>query len=268
MKRSKALAPLSREHHEALVVARELTRATPETAVAAAERFVRFLAQHELAHFAAEERALLPVLGSDEPERSLARRLREDHEYLRDAMRRLRAASVEPTAVFAEEVGARLRAHVQMEERELFPHLERTLDPAALDEVGALLADAPKQGPAHAARAFLGAVGRRDLPGTLALADPAIEFHPLRLTGTPAYRGHGGIRRWLEDLARVPYPVSFVADDVHAVDDEHAVAGIRLVIGEEELAEATALFTVANGRVTEVQGFFSDEGLLARVGHL
>ena len=32
-----------------------------------------------------------------------------------------------------------LRAHVQMEERELFPYLERTLEPAELDRIGAML---------------------------------------------------------------------------------------------------------------------------------
>jgi len=44
MKRAAALAPLSRDHHLALVVARELARAGPGQTEAARGRFVRFLA--------------------------------------------------------------------------------------------------------------------------------------------------------------------------------------------------------------------------------
>jgi hemerythrin-like domain-containing protein len=140
MRRSPALASLSRDHHVALVVARELIRARPDQAEAARSRFVQFLAEHELAHFAIEESVLLPALPNDGPARSLAARVRDDHEYLRAAMRRLRSAR-QPTVLGSlHEVGARLRAHVQMEEHELFPLIEQSLESAALKRIGAELA--------------------------------------------------------------------------------------------------------------------------------
>jgi hemerythrin-like domain-containing protein len=141
MKRHEALAPLSRDHHVALVVARELSRASPDRAEAAAKRFVRFLVEYELKHFALEESVLLPALPDHAEASTLAGRVREDHEHLRAAMRQLqdspRAANVESL----HDLGAFLLAHVQMEERELFPYLERSLEPAALDQIGTRLVD-------------------------------------------------------------------------------------------------------------------------------
>ncbi len=136
MKRSQALAPLSRDHHRALVVARALARASDDTAAAAADRFVEFLEHHELAHFAVEESVLLPVIPTGEPGSELARRMREDHAFLREATRRLRASGAVPDAASLRVIGQRLRDHVQMEERELFPYLEESLSAAALDEIG------------------------------------------------------------------------------------------------------------------------------------
>lgn len=140
MKRSPALAQLSRDHHVALVVARQLARADADDAAEAAARFVDFLAGHELAHFALEEAVLLPAVPDEPRGRALARQTLEDHDELRLAAQRLAGATQPPSADDLHAVGQRLRAHVQMEERELFPLLEESLDPAALDELGARLA--------------------------------------------------------------------------------------------------------------------------------
>ncbi len=139
MRRSEALAPLSRDHHHALVVARELARATPENTVPVAHRFVDFLEAHELAHFALEESVLLPAVPDEEPGPELARRVLDDHAFLRDALRRLRHSDPEPEGQYLHELGRRLRAHVQMEERELFPYLEALLSESALEEIGSRL---------------------------------------------------------------------------------------------------------------------------------
>ncbi len=139
MKRSAALAQLSREHHVALVVARQPANAGPDDA-ATVNRFVEFLAGHELAHFAREETVLLPSIPDEPHGRELAGQMLEDHAFLRDAARRLQDPSQPATAEYLHQLGRRLRAHVQMEERELFPYLEQALDSATLEEIGARLA--------------------------------------------------------------------------------------------------------------------------------
>jgi hemerythrin-like domain-containing protein len=133
MKRSDALAPLSRDHHVALVVARTLTRADERNAAEAAQRFASFLERHELAHFRVEELLLLPALPDGGP---LAQRVLADHDYLRDACAQIQGGAAEPGVEWLHEIGSRLRAHVQMEERELFPYLEETLPERDLDRLG------------------------------------------------------------------------------------------------------------------------------------
>lgn len=139
------MAPLSRDHHLALVIAYELTHAEPRTAKAAAARFVRLLAEHELAHFAREEAVLLPAVPEAEPGPALTRRVLEDHEYLRSAMRRLQSSPELSSVELLRDLGLRLRAHVMMEERELFPYVEQSLDAAALKDLGARLALEPPE---------------------------------------------------------------------------------------------------------------------------
>jgi ketosteroid isomerase-like protein len=278
MKRSAALTPLSRDHHVALVVARELSRAGDADVTSATERFVRFLAGHEVAHFALEESVLVPALPPGERGAALGHRLLDDHEFLRDALRRLRASPAAGTVSFLHKLGERLRAHVRMEEQELFPYLEETLDERALAAIGARLAHEPyapdetdepaasHEGPADVVHRFLDAIITRDIEGLLALADPEIELHPLRLTATPAYMGHDGLRRWLADVAQRAPDVSFDVQDVRSVDADHAIARVVVRVGGEQAAAVTGIFTVASGTVREVHGYFSDEDLLSAVG--
>lgn len=143
MRRSAALAPLSRDHHHALVVARELIRAGPQTAASAAARFVEFLADHELAHFDLEEAWLLPALPAVAPGPELDRRVREDHVWLRLQANELAAKSGLASLDALHEIGIRLRSHVRFEENELFPYLEASLSPAELERIGRELSARP-----------------------------------------------------------------------------------------------------------------------------
>jgi hypothetical protein len=59
-----------RDHHHALLIAVALERADRDRAPEAAERFVDFLAAHELAHFALEGSVVLPAVA---PFSSIAR---------------------------------------------------------------------------------------------------------------------------------------------------------------------------------------------------
>lgn len=143
MLRSRALSSLSRDHHLALVVARELQRADARTLSACTARFVEFLERHELGHFALEEEVLLPRIPISSPGPELARRMVADHESLRAALRELQESPGDATPRRLHEVGERLAAHVRMEERELFPYLETSLGPAELEAIGTRLEHRP-----------------------------------------------------------------------------------------------------------------------------
>jgi hypothetical protein len=169
---------------------------------------------------------------------------------------------------FVHEVGARLRAHVRMEERELFPYLEGALAATTLQKLGAQLSHGPDDCAADVARRFLDALISGEIERLVALADPAIELYPLRLTRTPAYRGHNGIHRWRADLEQQAAHISFDVEEVRAVDDQHASARLQLHAGGQALATVTAVFTITRGKVSEVHGYLSDEDLLSEVGHI
>ena len=122
MKRSEALAPLSRDHHVALEVALRLRRGEP----GAAERFRAFLDADGRRHFALEEQLLLEHLTDVERSRML-----DDH---------LMLASARPQdEVGSQALGERLAEHVRWEERELFPRLEADLSEEHLSAIGRAL---------------------------------------------------------------------------------------------------------------------------------
>ena len=123
MKRSAALVPLSREHHEALVLARRAAAALD--AESAARLVTQLLARWEAQfapHFACEEQALLPALragGHEAAGVALAQ-----HAELRRLVDRLRRGDLAALPAW----GEAMQAHVRFEERTLFPLAESALD--------------------------------------------------------------------------------------------------------------------------------------------
>jgi len=136
MRRSAELAPLSREHHEALAVALRLRRATPPVLSEALARFGAFWADHGAAHFAVEEAVLTDDVVDDEGWHALVARMAAEHREL-TALADVLLAGGELDD--AHRVGERLRDHVRFEERVLFDVLERRLDDATRARLGRAL---------------------------------------------------------------------------------------------------------------------------------
>lgn len=130
MKRAAALVPLSREHHEALVLARracEPWRVESEPAALCAKVLRRWDALIA-AHLAREETHLLPALHEAGEHAAAAEALRQ-HGVLREAIDLLRDGDLAALPAW----GDAMREHVKWEERELFPLAERVLDLARLE---------------------------------------------------------------------------------------------------------------------------------------
>jgi hemerythrin-like domain-containing protein len=133
MKRSEALASLSRDHHQALVVAQKLRRATDATAPDARETFLAYWARRGRRHFRLEEELLFPAYaGYGDPHDPRVLRALGEHVMIRH---RADALAASPTAALAtlEQLGAELAAHVRLEEREVFPMIERLIPSDELD---------------------------------------------------------------------------------------------------------------------------------------
>ena len=140
MKRSKALTPLSHQHHDGLFAALQLKRATLETAAEARRAFLDFFERAGASHFRAEEEVLLPAYARhshcDQP--AIVRVLTE-HVDLRLRAQDLEAAQ-EPDLADLRELGERLESHIRHEERVLFPMIEEALPADALEQLGADMA--------------------------------------------------------------------------------------------------------------------------------
>ena len=127
MKRSEALAHLSRDHHRGLVAAQRLRRATPEDARAARDAFLAFWEQEGRDHFRSEEELLLPAVARHvPPTHEAVVRVLTDHVDLRRRALEIRGDDP-PECAALHELGDRLHAHIRHEERVLFPLIEAAL---------------------------------------------------------------------------------------------------------------------------------------------
>jgi len=133
VKRSEALAILSRDHHQALVVAQKLTRAGSEAdAAAAQQRFLNFWHPDGRHHFQLEEELLFPAYAAHgDPYHPLLLRVLGDHVAIRARAGRLSSDHIASTEEL-HELGKALAEHVRREERELFELIEAAIPPDEL----------------------------------------------------------------------------------------------------------------------------------------
>jgi hemerythrin-like domain-containing protein len=135
MKRSDALAPLSRQHHQGLAVALKLKRADADSAAAARVAFLEFWDSEGREHFQIEEEVLLPAYARHgEPDHPAVVRVLVEHVDLRRRGQDLAAASEADPSVLCD-LGERLERHIRHEERVLFPLVEAALPEAELAQV-------------------------------------------------------------------------------------------------------------------------------------
>jgi iron-sulfur cluster repair protein YtfE (RIC family) len=132
VKRSEALAILSRDHHQALVVAQQLSRADAADAAAARTRFLEFWQQDGRHHFQLEEELLLPAYAAHgDPRHPLVLQVLGDHVSIRSQAARI-GSDPEPPLAALNALGTELAAHVRLEERQLFPLIEAAMPAAEL----------------------------------------------------------------------------------------------------------------------------------------
>ena len=134
MKRHPALVPLSRDHHNVLVIAQQLCRATTETATEISGVFLAAWEAEEKQHFRLEEELLLPAYAAHgDPGHPVVMRMLQDHMLIRRDAARL---ANDPSLDLLHDLGNRLADHVRLEERELFLLIEETIPESELQALG------------------------------------------------------------------------------------------------------------------------------------
>jgi hypothetical protein len=139
VKRHPALVALSDDHHHELVQARRLLAAAEAPADArleAARAYVDAFFTDTVEHFRREEETVFPLYARQpDADQELLERILREHMELHGLARALRA-EVTAGDVSGEtlgELGSLLRAHVRLEERDLFEHLQRIAPATDLD---------------------------------------------------------------------------------------------------------------------------------------
>jgi iron-sulfur cluster repair protein YtfE (RIC family) len=127
MRRSAALASLSRDHHEALVLAQKLRRTTSATVTTSRESFLAYWQAHGQNHFRLEEEILFPAYAAHgDAHHALIVHALCDHVAIRHHAQALGGVN-EPTLDALHELGHQLAAHVRLEERQVFPLIEQAV---------------------------------------------------------------------------------------------------------------------------------------------
>jgi hemerythrin-like domain-containing protein len=125
MKRAEALQPLSRDHLNALLTAKELREAND--ADEARQAFLDFWRDHGEHHFRVEEEVLLPWWARyAEVDRVGVSRMLEEHLEIRRQALRLQEG--QGSLEELHDLGKLLHDHVRFEERQLFRAIEDSLN--------------------------------------------------------------------------------------------------------------------------------------------
>ena len=131
IKRSKELAPLSREHHDGLLfvwkIKQGLTNNTPVETLCNYTRW--FWTNHIKPHFKDEEKVFAKFLPPDNP---LVHQMFKEHTQIRDMIVLL---DKEPDRSSLELLAEFVNNHIRFEERQLFAYAEEVLTACQLNEI-------------------------------------------------------------------------------------------------------------------------------------
>ena len=131
LKRSKELAPLSREHHDGLLFAWKIKRGLANgTSIETLCNYTRwFWSNHIKPHFKEEEKVLVKFLPEDN---ALVKQMFREHAQIRDLIILL---DKEPDSSSLQLLAEFVNNHIRFEERQLFLYAEQTLTPEQLNEI-------------------------------------------------------------------------------------------------------------------------------------
>jgi len=131
LKRSRELAPLSREHHDGLLFAWKIKQGLANaTSIETLCNFTRwYWTNHVKTHFKDEEKVLVKFLPADNP---LVLQMFKEHAQIRDLIISL---DKEPDSSSLQLLAEFVNNHIRFEERELFAYAEKTLTQEQLDEI-------------------------------------------------------------------------------------------------------------------------------------
>lgn len=140
MKRHESLIPLSRQHHDALILAQLIKKGAPHykglptTLEGKREYALEKFRDHLVPHFEAEELILIPfVLGSDKKIDEISQKVIDQHKQISMIVEEIRNQNdVEDNL---NRLGNLISEHVRLEERTLFQRIQEVLPESQLQKL-------------------------------------------------------------------------------------------------------------------------------------
>lgn len=145
MKRHPALIPISREHHDSLILARLLQKDAPPykglplDVEGKAVYALDFYKNKLISHFIAEEKILPLVKGLNLEIDVLISEILEEHDRFRSSFNAINKQNI--MADHLDKLGKDLELHIRKEERQLFPLIQENCSEQVLNTIERILSD-------------------------------------------------------------------------------------------------------------------------------
>jgi iron-sulfur cluster repair protein YtfE (RIC family) len=140
IKRHKALQPLSRDHHNGLILAQTLKKGAPHykgmptTIEGKKEYTVLFYSSDLIKHFNDEEQILFPLVkGRSNTVDNQINEIIDEHRKMENLISEIQ--NIDDFEKILNEFGTLLEKHIRKEERELFNEIEKLLSGNELSEI-------------------------------------------------------------------------------------------------------------------------------------
>ncbi|GEL77552.1 hemerythrin domain-containing protein [Tenuibacillus multivorans] len=133
MRRHEALNPLSHHHHHTLMMAKDMKRVGADQSTKTYKQLIRemidFWENDGEFHFRDEEEVLVPLYLEhlDEIETELVKEMLYQHAQIRSLIHELREKNLTSSYEKMRRLGELLYEHVRLEERQLFPIMEKVI---------------------------------------------------------------------------------------------------------------------------------------------
>lgn len=139
IKRHQALQPLSREHHQGLLLVYKINQGLKKQVEPnRIKRYINwFFDRYLIPHFEAEERHLFPLLGNDDSE---IKEALDQHHELNEMRKKPEASEVDINAF-----KTLLNTHIRFEERQLFNRIQAVATASELQQLEGQLSEIPFQ---------------------------------------------------------------------------------------------------------------------------
>ena len=150
-RRHESLIPLTHDHHHALAQARRLRLAAEgdeQQRLTQAHEFIDFFDSHTLTHFREEEEIVFPLVVDEPDAEPLLTQLLMEHVRLHAFALGLRSELRRgaPSGAVMKRLAPLLDSHIRLEEKRLFPLIERIVPGVRLGELALSRAVGPAPG--------------------------------------------------------------------------------------------------------------------------